>query len=217
MNPGHIYILQNPSFPNLLKIGKTNRSPKARAQELSSSSGVPTEFNVIFDVFVPDCDAGEIEVHAILKQYRASSNREFFAVSMEIAKEVSIEIAIKQINNEILLLENTIDEKVLRYRNNLLKEVRDKKKYLEKILSSSTSMTTKQEISPLSDKSSEYEELMIKAIKWGKERVIKRLLEKNVRIPLTDNSGRSVREIAKKFGHEDVYTKYLAVMNRRTK
>jgi hypothetical protein len=61
-----------------------------------------------------------------------------------------------------------------------------------------------------------YEDLLIKAIKWGKEGVIKSLLEKNVTIPLNDKYGKPVREIAAAYGNEELYEKYLKVMNRRT-
>ena len=217
MNPGYIYILQNPSFPNLLKIGKTNRNPTERAQELSSSSGVPTEFNVVFDVFMPDCDTGEKEVHEKLKKYRAASNREFFELTIDVAKEVTIEIAAKHIENEIVLLEKTIEEKVLQFRNKLENEIVEKREYLERIKPSLPTMSTQPNSNSSLKKQMHYEDLLIKAIKWGKEGVIKSLLEKNVTIPLNDKYGKPVREIAAAYGNEELYEKYLKVMNRQTR
>ena len=69
-------------MPGLVKIGKTTRDPKGRLEELSSATGVPTPFILVFDVCIPDCTAAERFVHALLesKGYRISSNREFFNV-----------------------------------------------------------------------------------------------------------------------------------------
>lgn len=145
MNPGHIYILQNPSFPeDLLKIGKTTRTPIERAKELSSNSGVPTEFNVVFDIFTPDCNISEKEVHEELKKYRVTTNREFFKLAIDTAKEVIITVVTEHIENEVVLLEETIEDRTLQFKNELeneflqfkneLKnEIVEKKKYIEKI------------------------------------------------------------------------------------
>ena len=54
MNIGYIYIMINPSYPNLVKIGKTSRSPEERAAELSQTSGVPTPFYVAYEELVKD-------------------------------------------------------------------------------------------------------------------------------------------------------------------
>lgn len=43
------------------------------------------------------------------------------------------------------------------------------------------------------------------------------LLEKIVRIPLRDESGKYVKEIAAEFGNEHLYEKYVNLMNLRTK
>lgn len=91
--PGHIYILLNPAMPKLLKIGKTTKSPEARAAELSSSTGLPTAFVVAFDVFVADCDEGEVRAHAQLQTYRVAGGREFFAAPLKSAIAVLSRIA----------------------------------------------------------------------------------------------------------------------------
>lgn len=49
--PGYVYVLQNPAFPHLLKIGFTTRTPEERAEELSRHSGVPTPYRVVFSEF----------------------------------------------------------------------------------------------------------------------------------------------------------------------
>lgn len=45
---GYLYLLVNPSMEGLVKIGKTQRDPKARAKELGS--GIPTPFLLVFDL-----------------------------------------------------------------------------------------------------------------------------------------------------------------------
>ena len=65
--PGYLYILTNPSLGNMVKVGKTNRSPRDRINELSAATGIPTPFVLAFDAYVEDCDAAEGYVHARLE------------------------------------------------------------------------------------------------------------------------------------------------------
>lgn len=82
---GYVYILTNPSMPGLVKIGMTTRSVAQRADELFAS-GVPQPFHVHDEVLSPDCSELESWVHAQLKSYRVSDNREFFRISPEHAE-----------------------------------------------------------------------------------------------------------------------------------
>lgn len=95
---GYVYILENPSMPGLLKIGKTTRTPKIRAKELSSVTSIPTPFNIAYKEEFNDCDYAENYIHDILSinGFRVSKNREFF----EIDKDKAIKI-IKQSKKEI--------------------------------------------------------------------------------------------------------------------
>lgn len=77
---GHVYILVNSSLPNLVKIGRTTKSPEARAQELSGT-GTPGRFVVAYSVMVDDCVAVEGEMHSSFVSKRHSSDREFFDVT----------------------------------------------------------------------------------------------------------------------------------------
>lgn len=87
---GYVYILINPSMEGLVKIGMTTREPETRTQELSSATGVPTPFILVYKEFFSDCYLAEQMVHAILeeKQYRVSENREFFSVPVQDAIHV---------------------------------------------------------------------------------------------------------------------------------
>jgi hypothetical protein len=79
---GFVYVLLNPSFPELVKIGLTERTSEERARELRTS-GVPTHFIVIYDELVSDCQAVESAIHERLAGYRVTDDREFFRVPVK--------------------------------------------------------------------------------------------------------------------------------------
>lgn len=53
-----VYILTNPSMPDLIKIGKTEKTAPERAEELYTT-GVPTPFEVVYSI--PSEDPGILE------------------------------------------------------------------------------------------------------------------------------------------------------------
>jgi len=77
MTPGYVYLLINPSMPGLIKIGCTQRDSRARALELYKT-GVPTPFEVAFEVFSEDHKTLEDEIHTQLSAFRINGDREFF-------------------------------------------------------------------------------------------------------------------------------------------
>lgn len=91
--PGYIYVLSNPSLGRLLKIGRTSRNSRNRAEELSSATGVPTPFVLAFDAYVVDCMKAEAYVHARLSSsgHRVANNREFFNVDVTTAINAVLE------------------------------------------------------------------------------------------------------------------------------
>lgn len=82
---GYVYVLMNPSMENLVKIGKTEREPNERAKELSSTTGVPTPFVVVYYCYFESCSEAETFVHTYLENngFRVSSNREFFEIPIK--------------------------------------------------------------------------------------------------------------------------------------
>ena len=80
---GYIYVMVNPSLPNLVKIGKTTREPNERAKELSSATGVPTPFILVYHKPFKDCHLAELVIHKYLEKEgaRVNDNREFFQIS----------------------------------------------------------------------------------------------------------------------------------------
>ena len=83
-----IYVLENPSMPGLVKIGRTERSVSERVGELSSHTGVPTGFAVVKEWAVADSVKAEKTIHERLSHYRVSDNREFFKMEAEDATDM---------------------------------------------------------------------------------------------------------------------------------
>ncbi|WP_047238944.1 GIY-YIG nuclease family protein [Chromobacterium subtsugae] len=77
MSAGYVYILINSSMPGLLKIGRTFRDSKSRARELHTT-GVPTPFEVAFELFAEDHETVEKKLHEYMADFRVANNREFF-------------------------------------------------------------------------------------------------------------------------------------------
>jgi hypothetical protein len=79
-----IYIMSNPSFPGLLKIGYTGKPVEDRRKELSKATGVPTPFKTeyIFRIHGRGEEL-EREVHRFLEHKRNTSRREFFDVTLD--------------------------------------------------------------------------------------------------------------------------------------
>lgn len=82
-----IYVLSNPSYPGLLKIGYTRKEIGIRIKNLSDATGVPTPFKL---EYMFRCTNGlelESEIHKHLKEYRPNNYREFFDINLKNAIE----------------------------------------------------------------------------------------------------------------------------------
>jgi hypothetical protein len=79
---GVIYILANKYMPDVVKIGQTTRDVETRARELSRPTGVPADFEVIYDEVVSDVNAAEEKIHVLLSAWRVNRSREFFKVGI---------------------------------------------------------------------------------------------------------------------------------------
>ncbi|WCH25942.1 GIY-YIG nuclease family protein [Aeromonas salmonicida] len=82
MNPGYVYILINESMPNMIKVGKTRRDSRSRARELYTT-GVPTPYQVAFEIFCENYDSAEESMHQELSDFRVHRNREFFRYPLD--------------------------------------------------------------------------------------------------------------------------------------
>ncbi len=96
--PGWIYVFGNGVYHDgnqpLLKIGYTSIGVEARRNELYSSAGrwretrgVPQRFDALYSQRFELAFDAETEVHALLDAFRVNRYREFFACSLEQAKE----------------------------------------------------------------------------------------------------------------------------------
>lgn len=98
---GYIYILINPTLNGLVKIGKTSKTSEERAKELSSATGVPTQFMVAYDEFFEDIDIAENRVHEVLKNmgHHVFPNKEFFDIPLKKAIETIEKVKKELLNN----------------------------------------------------------------------------------------------------------------------
>ncbi|MBQ0883454.1 GIY-YIG nuclease family protein [Streptomyces sp. RM72] len=90
---GYVYILVNSSVPDLVKIGLTRGTSKARASDLSRNTGVPTPFVVAYDELVADCIEVEKRLHEKFANQRVNGRREFFQVTSKEAIDALQKIA----------------------------------------------------------------------------------------------------------------------------
>jgi hypothetical protein len=89
---GHIYVLQNTSVPGVFKIGFTERSVADRLNEINSSSGVISPWQVRDFWFTQEPYLVEQEIHRRLDEFRVEDNREGFAVNFMVARDVIFEV-----------------------------------------------------------------------------------------------------------------------------
>lgn len=91
---GYVYVMMNPSYNDMVKIGKTTKTPEERAKELSSSTGVATPFVVVYKRSFNNCHAAEKIAHDILTErgYRVNDMREFFSVETSEAIDIILQI-----------------------------------------------------------------------------------------------------------------------------
>jgi hypothetical protein len=82
-----IYILSNPTYPGLVKVGYTRKEIGIRIKDLSKSTGVPTPFKLEYTFRCSNGMVLESEIHRHLKEFRPNNQREFFDITLEQAIE----------------------------------------------------------------------------------------------------------------------------------
>lgn len=87
---GWIYVLTNASMPGLVKVGLTTTSPEQRIKELSSATGVASNFELARSFAVSDVRSAEKKAHAILEKVfeRPNRSREFFEADVDSVADV---------------------------------------------------------------------------------------------------------------------------------
>ena len=90
-----VYVLSNPTTPNLLKIGYTKNTPDERAKQISAATGVALPYKVEFAFKCFNGEQLEGEVHRFLSEFRVNNQREFFEVSLEEATKAIEELGVR--------------------------------------------------------------------------------------------------------------------------
>ncbi len=97
---GKIYILRSPYHKDaIVKIGRTSRISEKRAKEISGGTGVPSEFEVLYEEDVFDSVLAEKLVHKKLNPERVNPKREFFRLPLKKAVKIVFQTCL-EINSE---------------------------------------------------------------------------------------------------------------------
>ncbi len=124
MKKGIVYILTNPSMPDWVKIGYTDKDDmKDRLNSMNKLTEIPLSFRVYAILRTDDPQAVEQSIHKIMDSINPSIRalekrlkgrdrvREFFLISAERAFSVLQEIAkIKNIKEELIIVTPSHDE-----------------------------------------------------------------------------------------------------------
>ena len=79
-NEGIVYVLKNPAFPNLVKIGITTRDQVSIRMAELYTTGVPLPFKCVFAGKVDDPKKVESALHHAFTNTRVNPSREFFDI-----------------------------------------------------------------------------------------------------------------------------------------
>ena len=82
-------------MPGFVKIGRSIHGGKKRAKDLYQT-GVPTPFNLEFEILVEYPSEVEALAHESLAKFRVNGSREFFKVSVAEAREVIMQRVLMQ-------------------------------------------------------------------------------------------------------------------------
>ena len=85
---GWIYVLSRREQPNILKIGRTNRSVSVRVKEINQATGILFPFGARYVYRVNDAAEAERLVHQALEEYRVRQDREFFDIQPDNADSI---------------------------------------------------------------------------------------------------------------------------------
>lgn len=78
---GWVYIITNPSIPNVLKVGWSKNDPKLRAEQFNT--GAPDNYIVEYDALVDEPDKIEKQAHSLLEEH--DKKKEWFRCDISIA------------------------------------------------------------------------------------------------------------------------------------
>ena len=117
-NEGIVYVLKNPAFPNLVKIGITTRDQVSIRMAELYTTGVPLPFKCVFAGKVDDPKKVESALHHAFTNTRVNPSREFF----DIDESQAIAILRLLISEEVTPIVSDVLEKVDEVSKNASKE-----------------------------------------------------------------------------------------------
>ena len=106
-----IYVLTNPTMPDLVKIGKTDNL-KSRMSSLYNTS-TPVPFECYFACTVNDMEFVEQQIHDGLDDCRVNPKREFFRIDPERVVSILKLAMVEEVTPKEDIVEDEIDQKSL--------------------------------------------------------------------------------------------------------
>lgn len=103
--PEIVYLLTNPTIPDLVKIGRTT-DLEARLRQLSTHSGVPVPFECFFACEVLDSVKVERALHDAFGDHLINPKREFFRLNPDRAVAILELVALKDAAPSIEIVED---------------------------------------------------------------------------------------------------------------
>ncbi|MGY1833188.1 GIY-YIG nuclease family protein [Geodermatophilus sp. SYSU D01180] len=82
---GSVYVLMDPSVPNLVKFGATENASRRRGAGLSMPSGIPDRCVVVYDELVSDIQQVKARIHQRFSAYRVEDRRDCFRIPVKAA------------------------------------------------------------------------------------------------------------------------------------
>jgi hypothetical protein len=110
--PEIVYLLTNPTMPDLVKIGRTS-DLETRLRSLSTHSGVPVPFECFYACEVRDSVEVERALHEAFGDHRINPKREFFRLNPERVQAILKVMAIKDETPTIEIVEDQVELEAL--------------------------------------------------------------------------------------------------------
>lgn len=111
-----VYLLTNPSIPDLVKIGQTG-DLESRIKSLSSHSGIPVPFELYYACEVENGLDVEKRIHFGFGDHRVNPKREFFRINPERVKMILEGWSIREIAPTSGIVEDEEDRETLKKEN----------------------------------------------------------------------------------------------------
>jgi hypothetical protein len=101
MSKGYIYIMSDSEHEDKIKIGKTEKHPEIRAEQMSKQTASIGDFKLQWFEEVSDCHFMESYLHFIFKEFHYK--KEFFKIDLGLAIEIANESTLyfKELENKL--------------------------------------------------------------------------------------------------------------------